>query len=241
MKLIISRNVYQTNNDFFKVINEMKNDIEGISIEVILTKDGIPIVMSPSTSDSLNSQIIKSIQSTNFNDITEYEVLTLSTTLNMLRGVIKKIIINFIPMSTVPLAQNIEAVNEFNKRQVEELYKVLDQYPDLNIYVSSISHNIIFHINNRHSNNKVGVIITPYETNYIDVDFYIFSPGLLSLPLLKQQLRFNKEVMVASRDCEDLMHIYNFFNTISNPERNIIFNATSFISNYPIIIYNLFN
>ena len=84
-------------------------------------------------------------------------------------------------------------------------------------------------------------MLSPYETNYIDVDFYIFSPEMLSYPILKQQLEFNKEAMISSRGCGEMMIIYNFFNSLPQNEATELFNSISFISDYPLIIYKLFN
>ena len=64
---------------------------------------------------------------------------------------------------------------------------------------------------------------------------------MLSYSILKQQLEFNKEAMVSSRGCEEMMIIYNFFNNFSSEETNEIFHSISFISDYPLIIYKLFN
>lgn len=241
MKIIVNRNVFQTTDEFFKQIKDSLDYIEGISLQVLLTKDGIPIVMMPTTSDAFVAQVIKNVQNTNLNDIKDYEVLTLTDTLNRLSTFNKKIIINFIPISTTPFAQNIELINKVNQNQVENLYKVLDQYPNLNIYLASISHNIIYQIKKQNKRNKIGVVLSLYETNYIDVDFYIFSSEMLSYPILNQQLRINKEVMISSRNCEEMMIIYNFFDKLPNPQSDNMFNNISFISNYPLIIYKLFN
>lgn len=241
MKLIVNRNVFQTTDEFFQSIKDSLNYIEGISLQVLLTKDGIPIVMTPTTSDTFAIQVIKNVQSTNLADIKDYEVLTLTEALNRLTTFNKKIIINFIPVSTTPLSQNIELVNIINQNQVESLYKVLDRYPNLNIYLASISHPIIYHLKRQNKRNKIGVILSLYETNYIDVDFYVFSPEMLNYPILNQQLRINKEVMISSRSCEEMMIIYNFFDKLPNPQSLNMFNNVSFISNYPLIIYKLFN
>lgn len=241
MKIIVNRNIFLTTDEFFKSIQDNINYIEGISLQVLLTKDGIPIVMAPTTSEAFAAQVIKNVQSTNLNDIKDYEVLTLEEALNRLSPFNKKIIVNFIPISTTPFAQNIEAINRINQKQVEELYRVLDKYPNLNIYVASISHSIIYQIKKQNKRNKIGVVLSLYETTYIDVDFYIFSPNMLNYPILNQQLRLNKEVMVSSRSCEEMMIIYNFFNKLPNPQGSSMFNNISFISNHPLITYRLFN
>ncbi len=240
MRLIVNKNVFQSKKSFFEEIKNTGNALEGVSLEVVLTKDGIPIVMTPYEADNLNTQLINYIQKTNLEDISSYEVLTLEEALNNLQTLSKKILINFIPVSTTPYAQNIELINKVNQEQVNNLYKVLDLYPTLNLYVSSISHNIIFHIRNKEADHKIGVILSAYETNYIDVDFYIFAPDMLSLPIIKQQLDFKKEVIIASRSCEDMMTIYKFFRTCPKIDGEKVFNNVTFISNYPLILYKLF-
>ncbi len=241
MKLIANRNLFQSNEEFLKQISRNINYLEGIMIEVTLTQDGVPVIIIPYDSTTLSAQAIKNIQTTNFSNIKNYDLITLDSFLKSLGAINNKIIINFVPIPTTQYAQNLEIINQINKQQVVNLYSVINQYPTLNIYLSSISHTIIRQIKQVNTNNKVGVILSPYETNYIDVDFYIFSPEMLSYSILKQQLEFNKEAMVSSRGCEEMMIIYNFFNNFSSEETNEIFHSISFISDYPLIIYKLFN
>lgn len=241
MKLIINKNVYQNIESYFKEIRENINSIEGIALEVVLTKDGIPIVMPPYASIILNIQIVRIIQNTNLNDITGYDILTLEEALNRLNGINKKIVIIYIPISTTQYAQNIELINKINRQQVINLYNVLAKNPNLNFYVASISHSIIFHLKANNINYKIGVILSPYETNYIDVDFYVFSPEMLSVPILRQQLSIPKEVMVSTHGDEEMMTTYNFFNQFSGIEKNAMLNSISFITDYPLILYRLFN
>lgn len=241
MKLIVNKNTYQSFDAFFNEVKQNMNLIEGVSIEVIETKDGIPIVITPYLSNATNTQVIIALQNTNLKDIKDYEVLTLEAALSNLKDITKKIVINFIPIPTTPYAQNIELINEINQNQVNNLYKILNMYPTLNFYVSSISHNIIYHMKRNLIKYKIGVILTQFETNYIDVDFYIFSPEMLSFPILKQQLSFNKEIMISTRGNEDMMTIYNFFHKFPEKESEVLINSVSFITSYPIILYQLLN
>lgn len=236
MKIITNKNMFQSTTAFFNSFKKNEALLEGVSLSVVLTKDGIPIVITPYASNAANAQIIKTIQNTDLKDIKDFDIVTLEETFNNLKGSTKKVVIIFIPISTTPYAQNIELINKINRAQVDRLYEVIDKYPNLNIYLSTISHSIIYHIKARNPRNKIGVILTAYETNYIDVDFYIFSPEMLSIPILRQQLNFNKEAMISSSSCEDMMMIYNFFNVKSQEITNI-FNNVSFITNYPIIFY----
>ncbi len=241
MKLIVNKNVFQSKKNFFNEINNSTEYIDGVSLEVVLSKDNIPVVITPYEEESLNAQLISYIQKTPLDEISGYEVITLKEALENFKNLNKKILINFIPISTTPYAQNIELINKINKEQVDNLYKVLDEYPSINLYVSSISHNIIFHIKDRENTHHIGVILSAYETNYIDVDFYIFSPEMLSLPILNQQLEYEKEVMIITQSSEDMMTTYKFFRGCPKHDGIKIFNNVSFISNYPLILYKLFN
>ena len=225
MKLIVNKNVFQSKKNFFQEIKD---------------KDGIPIVITPYIDESLNIQLINYIQKNNLSEISGYELITLTEALETIKDIAKKILINFIPVSTTPYAQNIELINAINKEQVSNLYKVLNKFSKLNLYVSSVNHNIIFHLKEQESNHKIGVILSLYETNYIDVDFYIFTPEMLSVPILNQQLEYEKEVIIISRGCEDMMTTYKFFRKCPKTDGTNIFNNVSFISNYPLILYKLF-
>lgn len=239
MKLIANKNIFQSTETYFSYIKNNLNLIDGASLEVVLTKDKIPLVITTYPSTDITSQVIKAIQNTNLEDITDYDILTLNDALQKLNNLPILVLINFIPLPTTPYAQNIEIINKVNREQVEIIYNIIDKYPNLNIYLASLNHNIIFHIKERNKKNKTGVILTPYETNYIDVDFYIFSPEMLSLPILSQQISFNKEIMISSRSSEDMMNINNFFNKINNIDKQKILNYVFFISDYPLIINKL--
>lgn len=239
LKLIASKNFYQTNDMFLSLIKEYSNSLYGVALEVVQTKDAIPIVITLYESNDLNDQMIKSIQTSNLRDIKDYNFMILDKALEKLNYLKDKVIIKFTPLPTTPYAQNIEAINKSNQEQVDNLFKVLDKHKNLDIYLATVSHNIIYNIKKKLSKIKIGVILTPYETNYIDVDFYMFSPQMLSYPILTQQMQFNKEVIITSKNCEDMMLIYNFFSTFNIQEANIMINTAAFMSDYPLIIYKL--
>ena len=67
----------------------------------------------------------------------------------------------------------------------------------------------------------------------------MFSAQMLSYPILTQQMQFNKEVIITSKNCEDMMLIYNFFSTFNIQEANLMINTAAFMSDYPLIIYKL--
>ena len=73
MKLIVNRNLLQSGEEFLKQFMNNVNYLEGILMEVTLTKDGIPVIIVPYDSTTLSAQAIKNIQTTNFNNITSIE------------------------------------------------------------------------------------------------------------------------------------------------------------------------
>ena len=197
MKIITNKNFYSNMEEFLDEFLDNQNSLDGISLEVVLARDGVPMSITTTAYESVDNELIKQIQNTKSDNIKNDNIWPLERVLNKLRNIKNKIVINFIPIPTIAFAQDTEAINKINEDQVSSLFSITNKYPALNFYISSLSRNIIFHLKNRETKNKIGVILSPYDDSYVDVDFYVFPPEMLNLSIMAEQLSINKELMIS--------------------------------------------
>ncbi len=241
MKIITNKNFYSNMGEFLDEFLDNQNSLDGISLEVVLARDGVPMSITTTAYESVDNELIKQIQNTKSDNIKNDNIWPLERVLNKLRNIKNKIVINFIPIPTIAFAQDTEAINKINEDQVSSLFSITNKYPALNFYISSLSRNIIFHLKNRETKNKIGVILSPYDDSYVDVDFYVFPPEMLNLSIMAEQLSINKELMISCAVCQNIKTVYEFLHNPKAKNLNEIINKVSFISNYPIIAYKVLN
>ena len=214
MKIITNKNFYSNMEEFLDEFLDNQNSLDGISLEVVLARDGVPMSITTTAYESVDNELIKQIQNTKSDNIKNDNIWPLERVLNKLRNIKNKIVINF-------------------------LFSITNKYPALNFYISSLSRNIIFHLKNRETKNKIGVILSPYDDSYVDVDFYVFPPEMLNLSIMAEQLSINKELMISCAVCQNIKTVYEFLHNPKVKNLNEIINKVSFISNYPIIAYKV--
>ena len=149
--------------------------------------------------------------------------------LNNFKG---KIIINLIPLNEALLVEDYEQVVSNNLNYTEEVKKVTDKFPNLNIYICSSSYNLLYQIIRIFTNNKKGVILSENSGNYIDVDFYIFIPSMLNEKIMAEQLSIGKEVMIIMEDADDISIVISFLENNRNNKENY-----QYITNHAKIFY----
>ena len=217
MKIITNKNFYSNMEEFLDEFLDNQNSLDGISLEVVLARDGVPMSITTTAYESVDNELIKQIQNTKSDNIKNDNIWPLERVLNKLRNIINKI----------------------NEDQVSSLFSITNKYPALNFYISSLSRNIIFHLKNRETKNKIGVILSPYDDSYVDVDFYVFPPEMLNLSIMAEQLSINKELMISCAVCQNIKTVYEFLHNPKVKNLNEIINKVAFISNYPIIAYKV--
>lgn len=154
MKIIANKGFYSNMEEFLDEFLENQNSLDGIALEVVLARDGVPMSVTTTTYESVDNELINQIQNTKSDNIKNDNIWTLERVLNKLGNIKNKIVINFIPIPTIAFAQDTEAINKINEDQVSSLFSVINKYPTLNFYISSLSRNIIFHLKNRETKNK---------------------------------------------------------------------------------------
>lgn len=230
--VIHGTNTYAANE--FMLIVEKEKNIQGMAFDLSMTRDKKIVIFTPTPNSIVTKE---SLQDSTFEQLKTYRIYTLEDALHYFDGYKNKIILNVMPLNHPPMTEDtLAGITNLNKEYIEEICRVVENHPNLNIYLTSISRTLVSYMKEKIKKNKLGFSIG-YDNSYIDVDFYVFSPGFLNAEIMKQQIDNGKEIMLSVRDCEDINLLYRFFFGIERYSiRNEILNALTFISDYPIIL-----
>ena len=228
LKLFYYGNIKYNVEDFKNnILNQ--NYIEGIVLNTVMTKDGKIVVVSFESIEN----IVKEIEEYTYEQTKEENIILLDTVLNLIKDTNKRILINAI---ITPSLLNYKDLDTYTTN----LINIIDKYNDINISVFSINYAIINFLKPKIKNNKLGILLSKENSNYIDVDFYIFPPLLLNTNILNQQYNQNKENMIYLQNWNDLNQVNTFFsNTINKSQMSKqLINEISILTMYPLITYN---
>ena len=228
MKIIAHKSNLYNNKTFIESVNSIEG-LTGIMLDIVMTKDKKVLVFSPVTTNKIT---INTIQNNNLSELTYYDILTLDDALNMLNNFKGKIIINLLPLNEALLIEDYEKIVSNNLTYTEEVKKVTDRFPNLDIYVCSSSYNLLYQIIRVFLNRKKGVVLSEDSGSYIDVDFYIFIPSMLNEKIMSEQLSIGKEVMVKMEDADDISIVINFLEKNRKNKENY-----QYITNHAKIFY----
>ena len=228
MKIIAHKSNLYNNKTFIESVNSLEG-LTGVMLDVVMTKDKKVLVFSRVTTNKIT---INTIQNNNLNELTYYDILTLEDALTMLNNFKEKIIINLLPLNEAILIEDHEKVVSNNLSSTEEVKKVIDRFPNLNIYVCSSSYNLLYQIIRVFTNRKNGVVLSEDSGSYIDVDFYIFIPSMLNEKIMAEQLNIGKEVMIIMEDADDISIVISFLENNRNNKENY-----QYITNHAKIFY----
>ena len=232
MMIIAHKSNLYNNKTFIEKVNSLEN-LTGVMLDIVMTKDKKVLVFSRVTNNKIT---INTIQNNDLSELIYYDILTLEDALTMLNNFKGKIIINLIPLNEDLLVEDYQKVVSNNLNYTEEVKRVTDKFPNLNIYVCSSSYNLLYQIIRIFTNNKKGVILSENSGNYIDVDFYIFIPSMLNEKIMAEQLSIGKEVMLIMEGADDISIVINFLENNRNNKENY-----QYITNHAKIFYYSFN
>ena len=232
MKIIAHKSNLYNNKTFIEKVNSLER-LTGVMLDIVMTKDKKVLVFSRVTNNKIT---INTIQNNDLSELIYYDILTLEDALTMLNNFKGKIIINLLPLNEALLVEDYQKVVSNNLSYTEEVKKVTDKFPNLNIYVCSSSYNLLYQIIRIFINNKKGVILSENSGNYIDVDFYIFVPSMLNEKIMAEQLSIGKEVMLIMEGADDISIVINFLENNRNNKENY-----QYITNHAKIFYYSFN
>ena len=232
MMIIAHKSNLYNNKTFIEKVNSLER-LTGVMLDIVMTKDKKVLVFSRVTNNKIT---INTIQNNDLSELIYYDILTLEDALAMLNKFKGKIIINLIPLNEALLVEDYQKVVSNNLSYTEEVKKVTDKFPNLNIYICSSSYNLLYQIIRIFTNNKKGVILSENSGNYIDVDFYIFIPSMLNEKIMAEQLSIGKEVMLIMEGADDISIVINFLENNRNNKENY-----QYITNHAKIFYYSFN
>ena len=221
--------------------NVIKTDyINGLSVPVIKTKDNKIIVFDDNMGSGMSTEIL---QSSTIENLQETTIFTLESMLNALSNIKefnKRIILNIYPL-ILPILSNetIQYINNQNKLYIQTIKSIIDQYPNLNISLSSINTNLLQEMKRNITNHDLGLIIDQDNPIYMETDFYILKPIMLNEVIIKQELDVGREIMISIATGDDLSLTYSFFKENTNLLRNELLLKLTFLTGYPQLLNNI--
>ncbi|MBE6153078.1 MAG: hypothetical protein E7166_02460 [Firmicutes bacterium] len=228
MKILYYGNIIYTVDEFKN--NVLNQDyIDGIVLNTVMTKDNKMVIVS---FDNIQN-IIQGIENYTYEQTKEGNIIPLDDVLEVLQNYNKRILINAV--ITPPLL-NYKDLDIYTT----VLTNIINKYPNIDILVFSVNYAVINYLKPKLSNNKLGVLLSAENANYIDVDFYIFPPILLNTTILNQQYNKNKEIMIFLENWNDLNQMNTFFTNKENSNKisRQLMNDISILTMYPLITYN---
>lgn len=196
MKLIIKEGIYSRNspkNTMDAIILAVNNpNIDGISITIQMTQDGILVVYPDNTIMHKNINKIPYKQLTKYNvgtRIKKHSILKLEDVLQKMDGSSKKLL--------------IELVNCDNNLQlVESVITLASKYPDIDIYLNTCVKEDILYLKEIANTCRIGATIKD-SSNYfwnLDLDFYIIDEANIDSSYIHHMLDNNRIIMYKSMD-----------------------------------------
>ncbi len=235
MQIIARKSNLYNNREFMERILQEIDAVQGIMLDVVMTKDKKILVFSPVTS---NQTTINTIQNSDLAEISFLDVFLLEDALKMNLSGQQKFILNLLPLNEAVLIQNLPKMVEENQEYVRVVLDIIKQYPMLNISLCSPSYNLLYAMKRLITERKLGVVLDINNSTYIDVDFYIFSVEMLDQKIFQEQLALGKEVML-SLDSGD--EITRFLFSIRDQKIPLeLLEQIQYISSYPAILYMIF-
>lgn len=228
MKILAHKSNLYNNKNFIESVNKLEG-LTGVMLDIVMTKDKKILVFSPVTTNKIT---INTIQNNNLSELTYYDILTLDDALTMLSNFKKKIIINLLPLNEALLIEDYQKIISNNLSYIEEVKKIIDKFPDLNIYICSSSYNLLYQVIRVFKSRKKGVVLNEDSGSYIDVDFYIFIPSMLNEKIMAEQLSIGKEVMIIMEDADDISIVLKFLENNKENKENY-----QYITNHAKIFY----
>ena len=235
MQIIARKSNLYNNQEFIKEILQEIDAVQGIMLDVVMTKDKQVLVFSPVMS---NQTTINTIQNSNLEEISYLDVFFLEDALKMNISGEQKFILNLLPLNEVVLIQNIQKITEENNTYARVVSDIISKYPSLNIFLCSSSYNLLYAMKKNIANRKLGVVLDINNSSYIDVDFYIFSIEMFDQNIFEEQLSLGKEVMLLL-DSGDEMTRFLFYVRDQEVPLELLWQI-QYISSYPALLYTLF-
>lgn len=239
MKILAQKNTKYTLPEFFSnVINY--DYISGIVLNVVKTSDNVLVVINLSSGEE---SYVKTVYSNEFLNLKGFEMAPLKEIINYLKRINykRKVILNIIPYLPIQLTEEQNKLLFLEYQEYARNLKNIINNSNLDMYIHSVSRSLIDLIKKENLKSKLGFAIVGFDLNYIDVDYYVFTPEMLNFPLMKQQLDNSKEIMVYIGTDYEISYLYDIFkgNKITDLTKEIA-GSIYLIGNYPEVLNKTF-
>ena len=226
-------NLYNTKK-FIEEVMKNSQYLDGVFLDVTLTKDSKVLIFSPVSS---NREDLDTIQNNNLVEIDFLDIFLLKEALDIFASQNFKIILNLLPLNEIVAASSYHTLVKDYEHYLEVVIDLLKKYQHLNIFISSPSYNLLYILKRKTKAYKLGVVLDINNVSYIDVDFYIFSPIMLREDILLEQLERQKEIMIRIKDCDDMSKVIQFLE--EEDKTGVIKEKSKFITNHPCLFLKL--
>ena len=228
MKLIIKDGIYSRNspkNTIDSIMFVLNNpNVDGISITIQMTQDGILVVYPDNTimCKNINKILYKQLLKYNIGTrIKKQSILKLEEVLKIMNGTNKKLL--------------IELVNcDNNLRLVESIIELTSRYPNIDIYLNACVKENVLYLKEIANSCRIGATIIDSSDYFwnLDLDFYIIDRYDVDLNYINDTLNNNQIIMYKNMDTPNQLEFIenNFQKYIDNIY--IITNYHSKISKY---------
>lgn len=166
--------------------------IDGVEIDVRLTKDNEVVVIHDDTIDRIsdgkgrvNEMSLERLRRFNYGTIIKPS--TINTLDEVLRGF----------SSNTILIIELKADDGKEELLANKVISIINKYPNLNIWLQSFSQSIIDYLK-KHSHHPIGVLVNKNNINTLNlnVDFYAISEHIITKEMIKNLLNQKKLVLV---------------------------------------------
>ena len=200
MKILFHGNSISTPQQFLDDVYRVPY-IHGLFVEVAKTKDDRIVILNP---DSNQRLAVQKINNYTFQETKDSNFILLEDMMRYFQQIKKRLVISALIGTGMLTFKEVDAYTT-------ALADIVNEYPDIDVSVCSLSHALIMNLKSKLKKAKIGVILEPANLNYIDVDFYIFSANMLDAKILRQQDRNGKESMISLCSWTGLQQTMNFF------------------------------
>lgn len=240
MKIIAQQTDALNTYDFWNNVI-YKDYIDAMTLNVALTSDNQILTYSIVAN---NEAIANTIETSTLVELKNYELELFEDTLRNLneRNLKKDIYVNIAPFRTGPLTEeNIQITTERMNLYIDEIIRIINQYPNLIIHLHSINRSLVTILKAKISNHRIGFVISNRDLNFIDVDYYVMTMNAFNDTIIDLLLRDKKEVILYLHSDYYISFIYDhYLGERSTLHLQQTFNQLGIITNYPMIINKVF-
>ena len=239
MKIIALKKLIDNADDFLKNSKALSY-LDGISIDVTMTKDGYIIPFNYSDNDDI---ALETVQNSNFLENENINVITFDQMLNIFDSWNKKIIINILPLLTPIINDdNIETINHVSEYFINQIFDTIEKHPNLKIQLASSSRRLLYYIKKRNKNYNIGFLLTTDDLSFEDVDFFIFNVLMFNVQIMEEQISRGKDIFMQLFTSSEISLFMKFFDQKNlNAQKKRVLDNITIISPYPEIINRVMN